>query len=714
MSQHPATTTTAVAATPTRRGTRPDDASAARPGTAAVAPVAPAAAAAALPTPSLPPPPTPWFVALPDTSAAVVVAAGLSAAAAAQGSVARVLRRRSSGRPLLVGRWADDGLVSATAGPDRLAVLVGRAAVGADELARRLARVRDVTGATELIDGVAGSFHLIAEIDGRCRVQGTASGLRRVFHAVAASGLGDGVVVAGDRADVVATLAGCPLDLAALALSLVDPVPPHPLADRPLWHGVTAVPPDEWLCLDPPPGLPRPAASTADGAAESPVTAAAFDVGHGCANDGWRPRATHVRWWRPPAPELGRRAGAAALRQALIDAVDVRTAAGGTVTADLSGGLDSTALCFLAARGPADLVPYTGVAHDPGTDDARWAALARAALLPSGGPFELLPRTDVPLVYDQIEDAREPLDRPFIGVIDRAKLLAGLRLAARHDPRLHLCGLGGDEIAQGSPNHIAGLARGHPLAAAGRLRALRAQHRWPLAASLWTLRPRSYRAWLAGLLGPPPPGRAFAPPAPVAELDWSLSPRVPEWLSPYGRQLLREALTAVIADPRAARPLGATRDRHADLFTIRVGAAAARGFTQLAGPHGPPLELPFYDDRVVEAALSVRAAERATPWEYKPLLTAAMAGIVPDECLRRTTKAEGSAEVEAGLRANQQTLRALFADSRLAELGLADERALAAASRYTASPDRPHDSLQTAAAAEVWLSTVPGAADPRP
>jgi asparagine synthase (glutamine-hydrolysing) len=129
----------------------------------------------------------------------------------------------------------------------------------------------------------------------------------------------------------------------------------------------------------------------------------------------------------------------------------------------------------------------------------------------------------------------------------------------------------------------------------------------------------------------------------------------------------------------------------------------ARGFAQLTAGAGPPLEFPYYDDRVVAAALAVRPEDRSSPWEYKPLLTLAMRPLVPAECLRRTTKAEGSAEEEAGLRAHRAALRDLFTGSRLAALGLVDEKRLLRACRYSASPDLPHLALQQTAATAAWL-----------
>jgi asparagine synthase (glutamine-hydrolysing) len=632
-----------------------------------------------------------WFAVVPDTPAGAALAAretstftpagpALPSSAGETGDAQPPLR--ASGRPWLVGAWPAGGLVTAAVGSARLALL-GTVPLDPALAWDWLARARRVEDLDQLTARLPGSWHLVAELEGHTRVQGTASGLRRVFHAR----LADGTTVAGDRADIIADLAGLDeIDPTALALWLLDPVAPHPLDDRQLWRGVTAVAPDHWLRVE------APAAGG---------------------------QASHRRWWWPPEPTLGLRDGAAGLRDALIEAVDIRTAAGGVVTADLSGGHDSTALCFLAAASPATVIPCTGIGRDPGDDVARWAATARAALLGPdacpGSAFELLPREQVPLVYDGIATADEPLDRPFVGVIGRAKLLAGLRLAARHEPRLHLCALGGDEIAEGSPNHLAQLVRAHPLTAYAQLRVLRAEGQWRLAGSLATLRPRPYRDWLADFVWPPASlqARAWTRLAgpPVAELDWSVPPRLPAWLTPDAVDLVRAAVAAVAA---TARPLAATRDRHADLWTVRVGAAVARGFAQLATTAGLPLELPFYDDRVVEAALAVRPVDRSSPWEYKPLLTRAMRPLVPEACLRRTTRAEGSAEEEAGLRANQEALRALFTVSRLAELGLVDEERLLGACRYSPTPDLPYGALQQTAAAESWLrsrtAAVPGSA----
>ncbi|WP_322768800.1 lasso peptide isopeptide bond-forming cyclase [Frankia sp. Cr1] len=595
---------------------------------------------------------TPWFVVLPDSGVAAAVAAEIT-------DHATESVRYDSGRPWLLGDWPRDGIVTAVTGRSRI-TLIGCCPVDAAYLTRVLERTRDVASLNTLACSLPGSFHIIAEIDGRRRVQGTASGTRRVFYVVV-----DDQVIAADRADVLAAVTGGELDMHAVALALLDPIAPYPLDDQPMWRNIEAVPSDHFLLV---------------------------------AENG---RPSRIRWWRQPDPVLPLAQGARLLRHALTEAVGVRAGMGGTVSSDLSGGLDSTSLCFLAARHPIALVAYTGIGRDPGDDDAEWAALA-IENLPTA-VHEILPREDLPLVYDGIATTDEQLDRPFIGIIDRAKMLAGFHRLAPYQPRVHLTGLGGDEVLEGAPNYLYTLVRRRPWTAFDRLRGLRAHNRWPLPASLWMmLRPRSYHAALSDVAAQVTgSGRR----QPLPDLDWAAAPRLAPWVTADGVCLVREAFDAVLG---SARPLAGTRDQHCDILSIRSGAGAVRLFSQLAAPSRIPIAAPFLDDRVIEASLMVRPEERSTPWEYKPLLKEAMHGIVPAVSLGRVTKAEGSTEEEAGLSANRDWLLALSENSMLAALGLVDAEKLRAGCRYSHGPSLAHEPLQQTFACEMWLRVLAG------
>jgi asparagine synthase (glutamine-hydrolysing) len=123
----------------------------------------------------------------------------------------------------------------------------------------------------------------------------------------------------------------------------------------------------------------------------------------------------------------------------------------------------------------------------------------------------------------------------------------------------------------------------------------------------------------------------------------------------------------------------------------------------MAARTGLPMASPFFDDRVIEAFLAVRPAERVTPFRYKPVLTAAMSGVVPEPCLRRTNKAAASMDASNGLRENRADLLALWEDSHLERLGLVDGAELRRLARRPASPGLSDAILYSTIAAEVWL-----------
>lgn len=562
-----------------------------------------------------------------------------------------------SGRPWLVGRWSDREIVTAQAGRAAIAV-VGCAPVDADELKGFAHRLRDLTELDALARRLPGSFHLVAALDGRLRVQGTASGLRLVFHAAV-----EGVQVAATSADVLAAAIGEEPDEERVAVRLLWPVP-YPLSETSLWRGVTAVPPEEALIIAP---------------------------------DGRTTRRS--RWWTPPEPTLSLAEGAPLAREALSQAVDARTDAGGVVSCDLSGGLDSTSVCFLAARSPARVVASTWPGRDPADSDLHWAQKA-ARFLPDV-EHVVWDADASPLVYDDLLTIDDLIDEPTIGVMDRSRVLHHLPGLAQRGSRLHLTGIGGDHLAWCSEAYYHGLLRTRPLFALRQLRGFRTLFSWPLGATARALADSaSYGQWLARC------GRQLTgalPPAVSGTLGWGMPPRLFAWVTPeaahsVGRTLLEAAATAV--------PLHPDRGMHTDLEQIRNCTRIVRQWDRMAARAGVPMASPFFDDRVIEVFLAVNAGERVTPWAYKPLLAAAMRQIVPDECLARANKAQASMDAAEGLREHRGDLMALWEDSHLARLGLVDGDALMALARRPSTPDLREAILYSTIACEVWLRSL--------
>lgn len=270
------------------------------------------------------------FVVLPDCPAGAAAAGRL-----------RATRRvdHASGRPWIVGDWPEAEAVVVEAGPRRMVVL-GRTRLHETAATAALGRLRSLHDVDAIASRLPGAVHLAVSLDGRTRVQGSVVGVRQIFTAVV-----DGVTVAASGVEPLLRLTGAGLDETALAARLLAPGgPPWPLAQRPVRRGVEALTTGHWLELDP---------------------------------DG---RARQIRWWELPEPALTLSEGAAAVRAALDDAITTRVAAGGTLSADLSGGLDSTSLCFLAHAAGADLVTYHVMPIDSANADTMWAHRAAECL----------------------------------------------------------------------------------------------------------------------------------------------------------------------------------------------------------------------------------------------------------------------------------------------------------------------------------------------
>lgn len=598
-----------------------------------------------------------WFVVLPDCPAAEPIALALR-------SEATCVARHPSGRVWLLGRWAEDDATIVQCGDTAIAVL-GEHLASTAFLSRIAARVHTLADLDGPSSSWAGNFHLIASVAGQIRIQCPISGFRRVFHAKV-----EGVTVASDRSDVLAGLTEAVLDEARLAVALLEPAAPHPLGGEPMWRGLAAVPAGCYLAID----------------------------GAG--------RHRPVRWWTAPEPVVPMAEGAPALCTALSEAVEVRTRDRDLITTDL-GGVDTTSLCCLAARGPAHVAAYTWEPLDPAADDAFWARKTVAAL--DGVEHHLVPSQCTPFAFSGIGEHDDvATDEPCVITLDRRWLVIADRAAARGS-QIHFTGFGGDQVLAGSPAHLHTMLRCQPRTALRNLRGYIALNRWSYRTVLpQLLDNRSYRAWLRRF-------GADLTADPVSSLGpyfyWAKSMRLPPWATPAAVEAVRSLIGSVAP---TVEPLGHGHGQHQELADLGGLARMTRNLAEFARQRGIRLAAPYFDDRVIEAGLAVRPQERVTPWRFKPLAVAAMRGIVPDETLTRQTKAIGSHEVEVGFRENRTDILALCEDSRLGRLGLIDVATLREACSRPLPTALEFHALYPTLACEIWLRALERNRAPRP
>ncbi|RDI52824.1 asparagine synthase-related protein [Nocardia mexicana] len=599
-----------------------------------------------------------WFVAMPDSPTGDDMLSRLRPRA-------DHVIAHPSGRPWLLGRWRADQLTLATAGNTMLAV-IGRSAVSPAELESRARRVRAIADLAATARSLPGSYHLSASIDGTCYLRGTASGSRRCYYATV-----DGVTVGADRARTLAWLIDAEVDIRQLAAHLAYPVLPYPLSGRAMFRGVHAVAADAAVVLE-------------------------RDGGHRTS-----------RWWRPPPVHSTLDQGAAALRAALHDAVALRARPGEVVGADLSGGMDSTSVCFLAARAGARLATATLDWSAPGNEDRAYARHA-ADHLP-GIERLAFPSAGLPGLLDGLRNRHDPADEPMGVVRDRAQQRAIAELMVAQGASCRLTGHGGDYLVLPHVLYVYGLLRRRPLTALRHLEGLRARGRWSLVASIRLLSDRStYSDWLAAA-GTQLRDAGTSPALPSTPGEWGERFRLPPWADDDATTMVGELVRSAATE---ATPLANDRGKHAWIHQIQEAGRGARILAHVAGPTGLETDSPFCDDAVVDACLSVRPEYARDPWSYKPLLAEAMAGIIPPRIANRRTKDHCTEEWFTGLRTHRRDLMDWAEDSRLVAAGIVDGSELR---RAVASPHiltGGFTQLDNTLGAEEWLRDL--AAHPVP
>jgi asparagine synthase (glutamine-hydrolysing) len=347
----------------------------------------------------------------------------------------------------------------------------------------------------------------------------------------------------------------------------------------------------------------------------------------------------------------------------------VRTRLRGRSAADVSGGMDSTSVALIArdclqGREPlhALALVYERLPYLARERPYLESALAQPGLTPHRingdelvdfGNFDTAPAHDEPCPWLFRLGFQEALD-------------AG---AARAGAATALTGLGSDEMLDMQPSYLADLLR------SGRLwTAWSEASRWAAAqnSNVWEqlrrhgfdyLLPASMRMglgnWLRG--GYAPWGR---------QTEWTIAP----WVRfDFARRMdLRARILANCCRiHHACRPVGVSmalwriRQNYGDFCRLN-----------LAAPHGMMLTHPFLDPRVLSLGVGIQSRIRPQPGVQKPILAAAMRGILPECILNRANKGHFNEVCYVGLSRNLRRMEALIDEAPVDEFGFLDKGAL--------------------------------------
>lgn len=415
----------------------------------------------------------------------------------------------------------------------------------------------------------------------------------------------------------------------------------------------------------------------------------------------WRPgsAARIVPYWTPPLEIAGRRASldhaAAELRALLEAAVRERLAPDGATAVSLSGGWDSTAVYGTAKALGADVhgVSVSYPEGDPGREDefigavtAHWDAQP-----------DFLVVDDIPLARDFVaESAARAL--PFAHAYEHWNRAIAARAKAR-GAQVLLDGVGGDQLFQCGDIFLADLLRSGQWAEAGRqIRRPDGSRDWQRLRT-WGLRPLAPQWWRER--DARRSGRLFT--------EDYLERLPPRW---FRLAFVREQ--RLLERERAARPpRRSTSHVLAESHAYIEFAFFPRIFALLSGfvrEEGLELRSPLLDERVLRFALPRPWSDRVDGGETKNLLRRAMRGRLPDTVLAPRPQRTGTTNAYFLRKLRLEAwpvARTLFADLRLADLGIVEPRELQRAWEHLLE----HDDGELAArlfftfTTELWLRT---------
>lgn len=400
---------------------------------------------------------------------------------------------------------------------------------------------------------------------------------------------------------------------------------------------------------------------------------------------------------------------AATLQQQLIEAVRrrIHDEPDRSVSADLSGGVDSTALAFLAAR---HRFKRLAVFTYNSSVAPVWSDLSRAtAIAEQADAFEhhIVEGTATESPFQEL-DAAPHADLPGTGVIVFARTRLRFAAVAAVGSRLHLTGDGGDLLAGPTPACLADFAVAHDYKALWRHSASWARLRNRVTAGL-VLRavrvgacsPRQALHRLASDISADK-RRLNSGPWEDAISYWSPPGPAVAWLTPGARNAVVDYLHA-----RADSSLFPIWWRPSD-YAVRGDLAAAgllqRELRATAGLFGVDLHSPYLDSAILRTCLGLTAGLRTSATEHKPLFRRALAGMVPAAVLDRQTKGDYTRDQYIGLRRSESFLRSLFHSSIAAEMGLLEPHAmLAVLDSALLGLDVPWSAFSRVVATEIWL-----------
>lgn len=421
------------------------------------------------------------------------------------------------------------------------------------------------------------------------------------------------------------------LDLGSLAGRLANSEVSHPFLQKPIWRNVHALAFGEQVTI--------------------------YDNG----------QTQTSRWWVPPPPTEDIETMGPELAIAIRQAIKLRVGDRGRVSADLSGGLDSTTLCFTLAELGVDLTTFYMSSANHLNNDSQWSERTAIEL---GSHHIRIP------YLQMLEEIREAASAtveafpegpsPMADSIASAIPLQGI--LSDTGSSMHLNGHAGDALFGQVSSLPWSFLR---TSTRGRIRWLREYRKVNRIPALDMLRMLGTRSTFADELKAMANGEyAKSRGCMAGYADWLEIPNFGPMHTPKARERFSSLCRAELES--GAVSLSSDRTQHRILSYLSVHGAVVRRMNALSTRI--VFDSPYLDRRVIDVALSLNHADRTRQSPTKPLLAAGRPPAMSIEYFLRRDKGDYIAEVFSQHHRIRSSVNDLFGSgSHLGELGLVED-----------------------------------------
>lgn len=576
-----------------------------------------------------------------------------------QGTVGPVLCNHRSGRPWILGKLTGGELIT-THNRNVDIAAIGHSNIARDDLEKKTAGIDSLLRTERLAAEIVEFDVLLFAHDGnQLRAYAPLFQSKSLFWTTC-----EGLPIVSDEQYPLASLNGFEIDHGVLTTRLVNAEVSHPFTRRPIWKHVDALGTGEYLAV-------------ADGSAPQ-----------------------RKRWWSPPAPERPLIELTQALAAGIDGALRTRTAGRSVVSADLSGGLDSTTLCFFAAG--IGLNPHTLFMQAENKSNNDWKWSDRAAREISSRHMKVPYQSFLKYIADETPASisRFPEGPGILSTTIASAAAIGRHVSATGST-LHLNRHAGGALFGQVSSMVWSYFRSGGRGRYKWLLRYRTMNRIPLPAMLRMLMDRSTFSQELSRLAD---GRYSSPVhRAVGYSGWIQSPRFPYIFTGIAKQQFRNLAQAELED--GSTELSTDRTVHQILSYLTAHGAMTRRMNHVSDK--VQFDSPYLDKRVVEAATALNHRDRTRQYPAKPLLAAARPPAMSLDYFLRKDKGDYTPEVFDHNRIILRRARDTFSEgSVLGEIGLvSDAEVVRLADSYSAD-GLAYSDLINLEFAERWLRSV--------